>query len=338
MSDTEPLSVAIVGCGKKALHHARWLLKRPESARVRVVCEPVAASYARLCQLYVEAGVEPPPNQPDLARMLAEHGHELDVAIIITPHAFHHEQAKHCLQAGLDVLLEKPMVMSVAEAESLIEVRDRSGGLLVVSFDGALSPQTRKAAAMLRAGELGQILNIHGVFWQGWKVGTTGTWRQKPELSGGGFLFDSGAHLLNTTIYLAGEEFVEVAAWVDNRNTAVDIVATVTARLASGGMVALTACGDTIKSCASDIRVFCTEGIVLTDAWGQRLQIQRAGETEPVAIDGVWPRDIWREFLDIRRGHVANPSPPEVGLRLARVWEGIQRSAAAGGAPVPVGG
>jgi len=58
----------------------------------------------------------------------------------------HFAQATACLEAGLDVLLEKPMVMTADEARALIETRDRSGRLLVVAFQGSLSPQVREAS------------------------------------------------------------------------------------------------------------------------------------------------------------------------------------------------
>ena len=68
---------------------------------------------------------------------------ELDAVFIITPHVLHFAQAKACLEAGLDVLLEKPMVMNAQEALELIEVRDRSQRLLSVAFNGSMSPQVR---------------------------------------------------------------------------------------------------------------------------------------------------------------------------------------------------
>ncbi len=271
-----------------------------------------------------------------MADLLAAHAQELDAAFIITPHVLHFGQAKMCLEAGLDVLLEKPMVMSADEAKALIDVRDRSGRLLVVAFNGSLSPHVREAVRILRSGELGRILNIHGVIWQNWQPNTTGTWRQMPELSGGGFMFDTGAHLLNTVADLAGEEFVEVAAWLDNRGAPVDIAATVMARLHSGALVTLSGCGNTIPSCESDIRVFCTEGILRTGAWGRDLDIQRSGEEALTPVPVAANRGVWDQFMDVRSGRIPNPSPPEVGLRMARLWDAMQASAADGGKPVKV--
>ena len=90
------------------------------------------------------------------------------------------------------------MVLSVAEAEALIRTRDETGRLLVVAFNGTLSPYLREAQARIRRGELGELRSISATVWQHWDRRTGGTWRQVPAVSGGGFLFDTGAHMLNT--------------------------------------------------------------------------------------------------------------------------------------------
>ena len=138
-----PVRVAFIGSGGMAQSHYRRMLQLPETTQVVVVCEPSEAAYKMTCETFKAAGLPPPPNQPDLRKMLAEYKGKLDAAFIITPHSMHHDQATACLEAGLDVLLEKPMVLNAAEAESLIRTRDRTGKLLVVAFQGGLSPQIR---------------------------------------------------------------------------------------------------------------------------------------------------------------------------------------------------
>ena len=325
-----PVRMAMIGCGGMARHHLTHILRHQDLTQVRVVCEAAAATYARFGEMFEDAGLPPPPNVPDLAHLLRDYGAELDAVFIITPHAYHCEQATACLEAGVDVLLEKPMVMNAAEAHSLIRVRDRTGRLLVVAFNGSLSPQIRTAVHILRSGELGRLLNIHAVVWQNWNGLTLNTWRQQPAMSGGGFLFDTGAHLLNTTADLAGEDFVEVAAWLDQYGRPVDISGVVMARLASGALVSLGGCGDTIESCASDVRVYCTQGILRTGVWGERLELQRAGEPDLAPVPVPISRGAWEQFLQVRSGHIPNPSPPEVGLRMARLWDMIRLSAAQG--------
>ncbi|HQY90818.1 Gfo/Idh/MocA family oxidoreductase [Caldilinea sp.] len=329
-----PLRIAIIGCGGMARHHTVAMLRHQELVQIPVVCEPSAETYARFAVLFKDVGLTPPPNEPNLTLLLREHADALDAVFIITPHVLHHEQAGACMEAGLDVLLEKPMVMNTVEARSLIEIRNRTRRRLVVAFNGSLSPQIRTAVTLLRSGELGAILNIHGVVWQSWNSHTQNTWRQAPEIAGGGFLFDTGAHLLNTVADLAGEPVIEVAAWLDNRGRAVDILGAVMARLASGVLITLSGCGDTIESCASDVRVFCTNGILRTGVWGERLEVQRAGDADLTPVEVPASHGAWEQFMHVCRGEIENPSPPEVGLRMAILWDMIRASAQQGGAPV----
>ena len=329
-----PIRVALIGVGGMARYHISQLLKMQSTTRIVALCEPSEAMALEAAKVFLEAGVPPPPNQPDWQRLISEYGPELDAALIITPHALHHDQTKACLEAGIDVLLEKPMVMTAAEARSLIETRDRTGRLLVVAFQGSLSPQIRMASRLLQANEFGRILTISGIVWQNWGPNTVNTWRQNPALSGGGFLFDTGAHLLNTVADLAGEDFSEVAAWFVNNGRPVETVAVAMGRLASGGLVTFHACGETIPSCASEIRVFCERAILHTGIWGETLAVQYHGE-QPIEPIPVPPSlGVWDQFLAVRNGRIPNPSPPEVGLRMAKLWDAIRASAEKNGIPV----
>jgi predicted dehydrogenase len=333
---TQPVRLAVIGCGGMARLHMRRVLQQTATTQIVAACEPWSQAYEEFAAMFEEAGLTPPPNEPNLETLLATRSDEIDAALIITPHAMHHDQAKACLEAGIDVLLEKPMVMTGAEAEDLIATRDRTGRLLVVSFNGSLSPQVRTAAKLLHSGELGNILNVHAVAWQNWKSNTIGTWRQNPVMSGGGFFFDTGAHMLNTVSDLVNEEFVEVAAWLDNRGTPVDILGSVMARTVSGAFITLSACGDAIKSCHSDVRIYCTDGILRTGIWGERLEVQRQGQDRLVPVRVPPSMGQWEQFLNVRAGNMANPCPPEVGLRMARLWDAIQASSAQGGQPIRI--
>jgi predicted dehydrogenase len=147
-------------------------------------------------------------------------------------------------------------------------------------------------------------------------------------------MFDTGAHLLNTVADLAGEAFVDVAAWTDNYGRPVETLAVVIARLESGALVTLHGCGETVRTCKSDIRVFCDEAIVHTGAWGRWLEVQRDGEPDFVPVEVPPSLGVWEQFRAVRNGDMPNPSPPEVGLRMARLYDAIKASAAQGGVPV----
>ncbi len=316
-----------------ARHHLPLMVEA--GADIRVICEPSSDNYALTLGKLAELGAPSPPNEPVLAEMLAKYADELDAVFIITPHNLHHDQAKICLEAGLDVLLEKPMVMNAAEALSLMETRDRTGKHLVVAFQGGLSPQIRHASELIASGELGELRTVTGMAWQGWKGNTSGLWRQAPAVAGGGFLFDSGAHMLNTVCTLVGEDFTTVAAWLDNRGTAVDIDGVVMGRLESGALVTLNGCGDCIPGLENEIYLNLTGGVMQTCMYGRRLLIRRAGEAELADVEGLPKmRGAWEQFTQVRAGEIENPCPPEVGLRMAKLWDAIVESASRDGMPV----
>lgn len=337
MNNQYPIRTAMIGCGRMAQGHIRNMLAQQETTQIVVVCEPSEVAYAQTCALFTERGLTPPPNEPDITQLLDKYGPVLDATFIITPHAYHYAQTKACMEAGIDVLLEKPMVITGEEAEGLMATRDTTGRLLVVAFPGSLSPQIRYAEQLLRSGELGDILTISGLSWENWRTPNIGTWRQIPEIAGGGFFFDTGAHMLNTITDLAGEDFVDVAAWLDQRETPVEILGAVIARLRSGVLVTMNACGDTCTRSTSDVRIFCTQGVIFTNIWGHFLQIQRPGQAQPEAVEVPASMGVWQQFLAVRNGEIANPCPPEVGLRMAKLWDAIRASAAQDGARVRLG-
>lgn len=326
----------MIGTGLMGRGHLRNMLPREDTV-VAAVCEPSAAAFDLAVVEFAAVGLPPPPNEPDWVRFVERFAPALDVIFIITPHVFHAAQTMGCLDAGVDVILEKPMVMNAAEAKALIATRDRTGRLLVVAFPGSLSPQVREAARMVASGEVGGLLNVDALVWQDWATQTAGTWRQDPAISGGGFLFDTGAHMLNTVTDVAGEEIAEVAAWLEDDGRPVDIRGVIIARLASGALVTMNGVGRAIPGYGSDVRIFCERATLRTGIWGERLEMQRPGARRLSPVRSVASRTVWEQFLAVRGGLEPNPSPPEIGLRMARLWDAIRASSAEGGAVVHLG-
>jgi hypothetical protein len=65
--------------------------------------------------------------------------------------------------------------------------------------------------------------------------------------------------------------------------------------------------------------------------YGERLEFQRAGEKELKQVKVADSLGVWQQFLLVREGKMENPCPPEVGLRMTRLWDAIVESAAKGG-------
>jgi predicted dehydrogenase len=175
---------------------------------------------------------------------------------------------------------------------------------------------------------LGELQSISATVWQNWGASTVNTWRQIPKLAGGGFLFDTGAHMLNTVVDLAGQDFVEISAWLDHCDRPVETIGVVIGRMSSGALVTLHASGETIPSCASDLLAFYSQAILRTGIWGERLQIQRLGSQRLRSIRVTHSMGVWEQFLAVHNGSMPNPCPPEVGLRMARLYDAITTSAA----------
>ncbi|MBL8094808.1 MAG: Gfo/Idh/MocA family oxidoreductase [Anaerolineales bacterium] len=328
-----PLRLVLVGAGGMMRHHITDLLKMRDRVEVVAIAEP-DDKQARLTRaVFVAGGVKPPTRIRELDGLLKRV--KADAAFIASPHVYHHDQTVACLETGLDVLLEKPMVMNGEEARSLIEARDRTGRLLVVAFPGSLSPSIRLAGGWLRSGGLGPIRAITGMAFQDWAVNTVGTWRQRPEISGGGFLFDTGAHLLNTVCDLAGEDFVEVSATLSDDGYPVEVRGAVRGVLRSGALVTLMAAGVCPPGViGSQIDVFAEQAVIRTGIWGERLEVWRS--RGPGLRKVRLPRSLGvvDTFLAVRAGEIENPCPPEVGLRMARLYDAIVASSTRGGAAI----
>ena len=200
--------------------------------------------------------------------MLAACRDELDMVYVSTPHALHGAQAVAVTEAGLDLFLEKPMVTTVAEAKALIAAQALAQNLIVVAFNGGLSPLVRDTKARIEKGEFGALVSVAGSIWEGWSEAYNGGWKQNPALSGGGFMFDTGAHMMNTICQLLDADFERVSAYMNNRGKPVDITCAVSARTKSGVLVTLNAAGEGPKGCFSHMTLFFQKAIVRIDAWG----------------------------------------------------------------------
>lgn len=331
---SEKLRLGVIGSGLKAAEYAQSWAKMDELEFV-VLADTSAPSRQRLIDVCLAAGAPEPAAYDDYKQMLAEWRDKLDIVYISTPHAFHGEQAAAVAEAGLDLFLEKPMVTTVAEAKTLIAAQKKSNVTIVTAFQGGLSPlvlDTRKRAL---AGEFGELIAISGMIWESWASNYVGHWKQQPEISGGGFMFDTGAHMMNTVCLLANSDFASVSAYMNNHGKQVDIATAVSARLDNGALVTLTAAGEGPPGCASYITFFYANAIVRIDAWGGWREISVNGKAEPREEAEILGNPM-KNFLAIRAGTMDNSGSVEMGLRFAGLWDAIKQSAAADGQPVKV--
>jgi predicted dehydrogenase len=318
----------VVGTGGFARWHIRTMLEQRRTTDIVGLVEPGSASRVATASLFAERGLACPPFYDTIRKLIRAVG-PADAALVCTPHKFHLENTRDCLKNGMDVLLEKPMVMNTSEARRLIRLRDQTGGLVVVAFPGSLSPAVHKAKALIRKGVLGKVTSISAYVHQRWKAATAGTWRQDPEISGGGFLFDTGSHMVNTIVDLLDEDVVKVSALLDRCGTPVEINSAVNAVSRGGVTISMAGAGDSIQ-CVSQVHVFGDEAVLRTGIWGEELALRSRDNSGYKPIPYPRSKGPWEQFLKVRRGRLPNPCPPEVGLRFARLMDMIRKSAETG--------
>jgi len=222
-------TVVMIGCGGFGRYHLENILKMRNSTKVVALVEPSKEMIESTLEVFSKFNIPLPPIYASLDEFLKS-GQKTEAAFIITPHNMHFPQTKTCLEAGIDVLLEKPMVMNEKEALDLIDARNKTGRLLVVAFPGSLSSAIHKAKELIAENAIGNVMQVTGLIYQDWKESQKGKWRQVPEISGGGFLFDTGSHMINTVVDILDDDIDTVFAIQDNKGTSVDICSIITAK------------------------------------------------------------------------------------------------------------
>ncbi len=136
----------------------------------------------------------------------------IDFVSVATPNHTHFEIAKAAVDAGFNVVCDKPLTFDLAQAEALAEAVDKSGVVFAVTHNYTGHPLVRQARAMIAAGELGEINAIRACYIQGWlrtRLETSdqkqASWRTDPKRSGAAGCFgDIATHAYNLARYMTG--------------------------------------------------------------------------------------------------------------------------------------
>jgi len=171
-------------------------------ARRRTI--PEGISKARNSELSVVFDINPQVNA-DVAREFdaEEAGSieallntDIDSVYIASPPCFHSGQVQTCAKAGRHVLCEKPLGMSVTEAEEMIEMCKQMGVKLGCAFMMRFAAQHVEAIKLIREGKLGKPTYARAQL-SCWYPPIEGAWRQDPATGGGGALIDMGGHCID---------------------------------------------------------------------------------------------------------------------------------------------
>jgi predicted dehydrogenase len=128
-----------------------------------------------------------------------------DAALVAVPPRFHAPVTIELLEMGIDVLCEKPLATTAADAERMIATAEKSGRVLAVGLMSRFHSNNDILRALVRGGELGEILEVVAEFGAplDWTM-TTASYYSRANTAGGVF-FDAGVHMLDRVLWLFGE-------------------------------------------------------------------------------------------------------------------------------------
>ena len=145
----------------------------------------------------------------------------IDFVSIVVRNDLHYEVAKVFLEAGFNVICEKPLAFSLEQGKQLAEVVNSTGKVFALTHNYTGYPMVKEAKAMIVAGKLGKILKIVAEYPQGYAItalkeqadGAISNWRMDPNVSGvSNCIGDIGSHAENLGRYITGLEIDELAA------------------------------------------------------------------------------------------------------------------------------
>ena len=205
MNTTRDIRLAILGCGAVTELAHLPALHQIENVRVALLVDTNAD---RRRHLAAKFDVEHTADDID------GHWDLFDGAIVALPHALHAPASIKLLAKGKSVLVEKPMAVTAAECDAMIQVAHRTGAILGVGLFRRFLWSVQFARALIQEGVLGQIESFDfregGIY--DWPVASDFFFRK--DAAGGGVLIDTGAHTLDCLLYMLGD-FSEVEYFDD---------------------------------------------------------------------------------------------------------------------------
>jgi predicted dehydrogenase len=189
-----PLRYGLIGLGVMGRSHLRILQKRPYAKIVGITggrsAEPTAGKEIR---------------RFDSSEQMIQSG-EVDVVVIASPHRLHPELTIAALNAGLHVICEKPLAISVGQADAVLNTAAQSKKIFTIVYQSRYEPAYQFAKSLLEKGELGRIVRCDMVETNFRPQAYFGSspWRGTWKGEGGGVLVNQAPHVLDRYAWLCG--------------------------------------------------------------------------------------------------------------------------------------
>ena len=351
--------IGVIGTGWWATRaHLPAIAANPD-AELIAIADPDEANRRRAAEAFA-----PPAGYSDYRDMLRDA--RLDGVVVAVPHTRHFEIARDALQAGLHVLVEKPMVLTSDHARELLRTADERGREIIVGYPWHYSEQVNRARQWIASGAIGDLLYVHSLFasivWElyrgdvelvademGYTVNPTGRdTYSDPTLSGGGQGVTQITHSGALLLHMTGLEPATVFAQMHNHDLRVDLVDALSVRFEGGCLGTIGSTGSTVRTQEEvlEYRLYGTNGHIHFDVMNEGLTMYQedglitesppcppapAGRDYSTSYPEEGPLNNLVEVI----GGGTNRSPGRLGARVVAMLEAAYASAA-DGKPQPV--
>lgn len=326
------LRVGIIGCGRISIvyAHAFHVLSDlcdlvmavdKQKEKAEAFAKPFSASYGTTIE-----------------EMIAVHP---DVVHVCTPHYLHSIQVSALLSAGINVLSEKPMGISMAEALSMKEAEEKSSARLGIILQNRYIEGVQRAKKLLDSGVLGKVTGAWSFLaWHRPPSYYQCDWKGKWATEGGGVLIDQAIHSIDLVQYLVNDKVATISGRIENRvltMVEVEDVADAIITFSSGIRYSLFATNYHVNNSPIQVEIVCEKGKI--HITGFEVTIECEDRTETIiphakpeeslgnqAYWGVYHLHEIREFYqDLMEGKPF-PITADEGMKALRIVLGVYAS------------
>lgn len=206
------LKVALIGCGRISFKHVEAFIKNSDRMKLIATCDVVEERARKKAEEYGKAINEADVKIfTDFKQMIRDA--RPDIVTIATESGLHAEIAVACLEAGVHVIVEKPMALSTHDADRMIQAARKNGKKLAVCFQNRFNAPIKKVREAMDLGRFGKIL--HGSIQVRWNRNESyyaeAPWRGTWDLDGG-TLMNQCTHGIDLMQWMMGEDAIRVQA------------------------------------------------------------------------------------------------------------------------------
>ncbi len=340
--------IAVIGAGWWATqHHIPSLLGYPDAELVGVAdTDP-----AKLAAVREHFGLR--ALFPDHQTMLREV--QPDGAVVALPHALHASVSRDVLEAGVHLMVEKPMTLRVADALDLVALAQRRRLHLMVGYPWNHTRHADIAREVILSGSIGEPELVTAVFasmvieylrgnpeayravFQFPVTGPGATTYSDPALAGGGQGHLQLTHTSGLLLWITGLQPREVFARMANLDARVDVIDALSVRFSNGALGTLASTGNIAPGQGEDheIRVYGSGGALVMQPLLGRLHVRSRDGTARAIADlepaERYPAEVTaRALADIIAGRAVSRAPGELGAAVVALLEAAYESAASG--------